>query len=72
MRETKAPVQTFGEFIQSKRESKNMSQHEVAQRANTKQGTISKIENGVREPTLNMALRICDALDVDINEFVNG
>ena len=72
MRETKAPIQTFGEFIQSKREAKNMSQSEVALRANTKQGTISKIENGVREPTLGLALRICDALGVDINEFVHG
>ena len=72
MKETKAPVQTFGEFILSKREAKNMSQSEVAYRANTKQGTISKIENGVREPTLNLALRICDALGVDINEFVHG
>ena len=72
MREINAPAQTFGEFIQSKREARNMSQSDVAQRANTKQGTISKIENGLREPTLNMALRICDALGVDINEYVHG
>ena len=61
----------FGKFIQSKRETKNMSQKEVAQRANTKQGTISKIENGVREPTLGLALRICDALGADINEYLH-
>ena len=64
-------IQPFGKFIQSKRESKNMSQQEVALKANTKQGTISKIENGVREPTLGLALRICDALGVDINEYLH-
>lgn len=72
MRETKAPVQTFGEFIQAKREARNMSQLDVALKANTMQGTISKIENGVREPTLSMALRICEALDVNINDYVHG
>ena len=64
-------IMPFGKFIQSKRETKNMSQKEVAQRANTKQGTISKIENGVREPTLGLALRICDALGADINEYLH-
>ena len=47
-----------------------MSQQELAQRANTKQGTISKIENGEREPTLGLALRICDALGADINDYI--
>lgn len=72
MRETKAPVQSFGEFIKAKRLAANLSQGEVAMMANVSQGHICKIENGQKDPTLNVALRICDALGADINEFVQG
>lgn len=72
MRETKAPVQSFGEFIRTKRVSMNLTQADVATRANTTQGYICKVENGLREPTLTVALQICDALGVDINEYVKG
>lgn len=60
---------SFGEFIRLRRTQLNLNQHEVAARADTTQGYLSKIENGEREPTLTLALKICDVLGLDINEF---
>ena len=71
MREAVAPVQSFGEFIKLRRLQLNLTQHEVAARAGTTQGYICKVENGEREPTVTLALKICDALDLDINDFAS-
>lgn len=61
---------SFGEFVRSKRTTLNLSQGELAAMAHTTQGYISKLEKGLREPTLEVALNICDALRTDINEYV--
>lgn len=61
---------TFGYFIKSARIEKNMTQREVAEKAKIEQAYLSKIERGVREPTLNVALRLCSVLNLDINDFV--
>lgn len=71
MREAVAPVQSFGEFIKLRRLQLNLTQHEVAARAGTTQGYICKVENGEREPTVTLALKICDALDLNINDFAS-
>ena len=71
MREKNAPIQSFGEFIRARRVSLCLTQHEVAVLAKTTQGYVCKIENGSREPTLNVALQICDALGLDINDFIH-
>lgn len=61
---------TFGEFIKNARIARGMTQQEVAVRANVEQAYLSKVERGVREPSLGIALRICQALNLDINDFV--
>lgn len=71
MRETVAPVQSFGEFIKLKRLQLNLTQLEVAVQAGTTQGYLSKMEKGIKEPTVTLALKICDVLDLDINDFAN-
>lgn len=70
-REAPALTASFGRFIQKVRAAKGMTQKEVATAAKTTQAYLSKIELGKREPTLSVALAICDALSVDINDFVN-
>ena len=70
-REAPALSLSFGQFIQKARLAQGMTQTEVAQIANTTQTHLSKIELGKREPTLLLALAICDALHVNINDFVN-
>ena len=71
MRTTDSPVLglTFGDFIKNARLSKNLTQQEVAVAAQVEQGYLSKVERGAREPSLSIALRLCDALDLDINEY---
>ena len=69
MKETVAPVQSFGEFIRLRRLQLNLTQHEVADRAGTTQGYLCKVENGVREPTITLALKVCEVLRLDINDF---
>ena len=69
MRETAAPVQSFGEFIRLRRLQLNLTQFDVADRAGTTQGYISKVEKGLKEPTITLALKICEVLNLDINDF---
>lgn len=61
---------TFGDFVKTARLRKNLTQEEVATIAKIEQAYLSKVERGVREPSLSIALRICDALTLDINDFV--
>jgi transcriptional regulator with XRE-family HTH domain len=72
MRETIAPVLSFGEFIKSRRLQLNLTQHEVASMAGTTQGFVSKVETGEQEPTVTLALKICDVLGLDINDFARN
>ena len=71
MKEIAAPVQSFGEFIKLRRIQLQLTQIEVADKAGTTQGYLCKVENGVREPTITLALKICDALNLNINDFAN-
>ena len=69
-REAPALDLSFGQFVLQARTARGMTQTEVARIANTTQTHLSKIELGKREPTLSLALAICNALSVDINDFV--
>ena len=69
MRETIVQEQSFGEFIKSRRMTLNLTQEDVAKKVGVNQGYISRVESGEREPTVTIALKICDALDLDINDF---
>lgn len=63
---------TFGDFVKNARLQKNLTQQEVATVAKIEQAYLSKVERNVREPSLSIALRICDALALDINDFVKN
>ena len=69
-RETPALSLSFGQFILEARMARNMTQSEVARIANLSQAYLSKVELEKREPTLSVALAICGALGIDINDFV--
>lgn len=71
MNEIVAPVQAFGEFIKIKRLQLNLTQFEVASRAGTTQGYLSKVEKGTKEPTITLALKLCDVLGLNINDFAS-
>ena len=61
----------IGEIIKQKRLEKNMSQADLAKLIYVKRQTISKYENGLREPDLNTFFKICNILDIDINLLKN-
>lgn len=51
------------------REKKGMSQAELGNRVGLKQTTISQYENGSRTPTLAMAKKLSDVLEISLDDF---
>ena len=60
----------FGAFIRTARESKSLYQSQVADMLGITQSHLSRIEAGGRIPDLFLSMRICDALGLDLNDFV--
>jgi ribosome-binding protein aMBF1 (putative translation factor) len=60
----------FGSFIKEGREKRGMSQAEVAESIGIKQPYYSRIERGGRNVDFVLALKICQVLGIDANEFI--
>lgn len=56
----------FGQAVRHHRGLLNLSQEELAHRAGLDRTYISGVERGVRNPTLEVMQRICDALGIDL------
>ena len=53
------------------RTSQNLTQKELAERTGINQADISKLENGTRNPTVNLLKRLADGMGMDLRiEFV--
>ena len=53
------------------RTSQNLTQGELAERTGIHQADISKLENGIRNPSLKLLKRLADGMDMDLKiEFV--
>lgn len=53
------------------RNSRNMTQKELAEKTGINQADISKLENGTRNPTINLLKRLADGLGMKLKiEFV--
>ena len=53
------------------RKSQNLTQKELAERTGINQADISKIENGTRNPSLNLLKRLADGMGMALKiEFV--
>ena len=63
-------LRDFGDFIRTQRERKGLTQAEVADRVGLHQTYYSKIELGRREVDLFKAIAICQALEMDLSDFV--
>lgn len=59
----------IGNRIKILRESKNMSQQDLADLCNFDKGDMSKIESGKANPTIKTLLKISLALEVKIGEL---
>ena len=62
----------FAANLKAERNRKFLSQEELAEKANLSSQTVSKLERGVQTLTLYTALDIANALEIDINELLEG
>lgn len=61
----------LGAFIKSRRAALNMSLDEVAKRAGCTKSHVWELERGTsKNPTINMALALCDALQCSLNSLL--
>lgn len=62
----------FGKFIKEGREKQDMFQSEVATSVGISQPYYSMIEQGAKERNVDLvlALKICQVLKLDINDFI--
>ena len=60
----------FGEFLKRGRTQRDMLQTEVAALAGITQAFYSQIENGIRNIDFVLALRLCQIIRIDINDFI--
>lgn len=63
---------TVGKYIKVKRDEKGWSAREVAKRAGISDGHVLYIENEQRKPTFEIVMKILEALNADIQEFLRG
>ena len=57
--------------IVNARTSQNLTQKELAERTGINQADISKLENGTRNPSINLLKRLADGMDMMLKiEFV--
>lgn len=59
----------LGARLKEIRESKGLSQRELARRANVTNGTISLIEKNRNSPSVSSLKRVLDAIPIDLGEF---
>ncbi len=57
--------------IERIRKQNGLSQVELAAKLSVQQSTISQIETGERNPSVNLLLRMADVLGVTVDELVN-
>ncbi len=62
----------IGKFISLKRNEKNITQSELAEKLNITDRAISKWENGVCLPDANNMPDLCKILDITINDLFSG
>ncbi len=61
----------FGKKVRKQRESKNLSQEELADLSGLHRTYISSLERGHRNVSLVNIYRLAKALECDLNEFFN-
>lgn len=55
--------------LKAARAAKDMSQEELAKKAGVTRQTISAVENGDYNPTINLCIAICKALNKTLDEL---
>ena len=62
----------IGNFIMTERKAKKLTQAKLAEKLFVSEKTISKWENGKGIPDTNVLTKLCEILDVSLNELLSG
>jgi transcriptional regulator with XRE-family HTH domain len=60
----------FGEFVRNGRIGKKVSQNDLAEALGINQSYLSRIEQGARNIDLELAVKICSYLGLNLNDFL--
>lgn len=63
--------QKIGKRITELRESKNKTLEKLAYESGISKGGLSEIERGLREARISTINKICETLEIKLNEFFN-
>ena len=69
---TEPALRKFGDNVRSRREAQELSQEQLAERADLDRTYISGVERGVRNLSLNSVVRIAKALKTSASELCEG
>ncbi|MEM6735721.1 MAG: helix-turn-helix transcriptional regulator [Bacteroidota bacterium] len=64
-------LKAFGEHLRKLRESKGLSQEELAYRAQVAYSSINKLENGKLNTSISTLFDLADALRIEKTELLN-
>lgn len=64
------PPHTFAEKLRQLREAAGITRYELAKRSGLSKQSVYKIEEGERKPTFESAVKLAEALGVDVSVFV--
>ena len=62
----------IGKFIASCRKDKNITQEQLAEKLYITDRAVSKWERGLSLPDADKMLELCNILDINVNELLNG
>lgn len=62
----------IGEFIANCRKNKKMTQEQLAEKLCITNRAVSKWERGLSLPDASIMLELCNILDINVNELLNG
>ena len=62
----------IGKFIAEQRKKKKLTQEQLAERLGINNRTISRWENGINMPDASLYKKICEILEISIEELING
>jgi transcriptional regulator with XRE-family HTH domain len=61
----------FGEILRAYRLERTLSQEQLSERVDVLRSFISSLENGTRQPSLDMVLRLAKALDITPGKLID-
>ena len=65
-------IEKFGKQVRLYRKQRHLTQKELSELIGCNQSAISDVESGKREPSIGLFKDICNALGINMNEFIDG